>query len=260
MLVAKNCGPKRRRRHCSIWAFAGPREMAPALDSSSSSNSSSVSATMRRRLPSLPPPDEGDDRRRSSRFGSVQQYQLEKQLDPQQLDKIIYQPGCSYSTAVAGQHATSATATEFNLSGFSQHLARSQCLSVLLFWKEAEEYLNMFSQGDRAACAQRIFQRYMRKGAEFEINLSGINDATVAGIEAKLTKPPGVLCMCPIRACGASCRLLTAPAPVRRGPVRARARMRVPDVGVGVVPALLGRHQKPGRAKTLELFRQADVV
>jgi hypothetical protein len=25
--------------------------------------------------------------------------------------------------------------------------ARSQCLGVLLFWKEAEEYLNMFSQG-----------------------------------------------------------------------------------------------------------------
>ena len=167
--------------------------MALALDSSSSSSSSGVRATTRRQR-SLVDQTGDDDRRRSSRFGSVQQYQLEKQLDPQQLDKIIYQPGCSYSTAMAGQHATSATATEFNLSGFSQHLARSQCLSVLLFWKEAEEYLNMFSQGDRAACAQRIFQRYMRKGAEFEINLSGINDATVAGIEAKLTKPPGVLC------------------------------------------------------------------
>ena len=57
---------------------------------------------------------------------------------------------------------------------------------MLLFWKEAEEYLNMFSQGDRAACAQRIFQRYMKRGAEFEINLSGINDATVAAIEAQL--------------------------------------------------------------------------
>jgi hypothetical protein len=68
----------------------------------------------------------GDDGRRSSRLSSVSQYQLEKQLDPQQLDKIIYQPGCSYSSAVAGQHATSATdQLEFNLSGFSHHLARS---------------------------------------------------------------------------------------------------------------------------------------
>ena len=156
---------------------------------SSGSPEASVSATMRRRL-SLAE-SMCDDGRRSSRFGSVSQYQLEKQLDPQQLDKIIYQPGCSYSSAVAGQHAASANdQLEFNLSGFSQHLARSQCLGVLLFWKEAEEYLNMFSQGDRAACAQRIFQRYMRRGAEFEINLSGINDATVAAIEAQLAKPP----------------------------------------------------------------------
>ena len=146
--------------------------MALPLGSSGSSEAS-VSATMRRRL-SLAE-SMCDDGRRSSRFGSVSQYQLEKQLDLQQLDKIIYQPGCSYSSAVAGQHAASATdQLEFNLSGFSQHLARSQCLGVLLFWKEAEEYLNMFSQGDRAACAQRIFQRYMRRGAEFEINLSGI--------------------------------------------------------------------------------------
>lgn len=149
-----------------------------------------------RRRPSLVD-QTGNDERRSSRFVSVQQYQLDKQLDPQQLNKIIYQPGCSYSTAVAGQLAASATTMEFNLSGFSQHLARSQCLSVLLFWKEAEEYLNMFSQGDRAACAQRIFQRYMRKGAEFEINLSGINDVTVAGIEAKLAKPPGAAAYAP---------------------------------------------------------------
>ena len=165
--------------------------MALPLGSSGSSEAS-VSATMRRRL-SLAE-SMCDDGRRSSRFGSVSQYQLEKQLDPQQLDKIIYQPGCSYSSAVAGQHAASANdQLEFNLSGFSQHLARSQCLGVLLFWKEAEEYLNMFSQGDRAACAQRIFQRYMRRGAEFEINLSGINDATVAAIEAQLAKPPGEL-------------------------------------------------------------------
>jgi len=136
------------------------------------------------------------DRRRTS-AGSVQQYQLDKQLDPQQLNKIIYQPGCSYATAVAGQRVAPVATMEFNLHGFSQYLARSQCLSVLLFWKEAEEYLHLFSQGDRAACAQRIFQRYMRNGAEFEINLSGINDTTVAGIEAKLTKPPGALrCLC----------------------------------------------------------------
>lgn len=132
-----------------------------------------------------------ESERRSSSCSSVQLYHLDKALDPAQLDKIIYQAGCNYATATTGRLAGASTNLDFDITGFSRYLASSKCLSVLLFWKEAEEYLNMFSQKDRAACAQKIFQRYLKRGAEFEVNLAGVSDATVEGIAAKLAKPPG---------------------------------------------------------------------
>lgn len=114
-------------------------------------------------------------------------------LDPKQLDAIIYQAGVGYQSASTSQRKTPATSSALSLDihGFAAFLTQSKCLSVLLFWKEAEEYLNMFSQKERAACAQKIFQRYLKRGAEYEVNLSGVNDTTVAAIEAKLAAPPG---------------------------------------------------------------------
>ena len=141
---------------------------------------------MQRRKPSLQE-HYGDGSRRMS--ASVQTYQLGKVLDPKQLDKIIYQAGTGYQSA--SQRVSSSQQLTFDIDGFATFLQQSLCLSVLLFWKEAEEYLNMFSQKDRAACAQKIFQRYLKRGAEFEVNLAGVNDATVEGIAAKLAKPPG---------------------------------------------------------------------
>ena len=147
---------------------------------------------MQRRKPSLQE-HYGDGSRRMS--ASVQTYQLGKVLDPKQLDKIIYQAGTGYQSA--SQRVSSSQQLTFDLDGFATFLQQSLCLSVLLFWKEAEEYLNMFSQKERAACAQKVFQRYLKKGAEYEVNLTGVNDAVVAGIEAKLANPPG--------ACRAAC-------------------------------------------------------
>ena len=108
---------------------------------------------MRRR--SLQPATEEAREGPSSNSSSVLEYQADKVLDdPQQLKKIIYQPGFSYATATHGR-MPAASALDFDITGFAQFLARSKCLSVLLFWKEAEEYLNMFSQKDRAECARR---------------------------------------------------------------------------------------------------------
>ena len=124
---------------------------------------------------------------------NVQQYQVDKMLDPKSLDKIIYQAGVGYTTAGSSRVTTSAGADghmDFDITGFSAFLSRSKCLSVLLFWKEAEEYLSMFSQKERAACAQKIFQRYLKKGAEYEVNLNGVNDATVDALEKQLGNPP----------------------------------------------------------------------
>jgi len=128
------------------------------------------------------------ERRKSA---GVQQYALDKVLDPKSLDKIIYQAGIGYQAASSTRvSAASAGALEFDISGFSTFLSQSKCLSVLLFWKEAEEYLNMFSQKERAACSQKIFQRYLKHGAEYEINLTGVNDKTIADIEKQLGNPP----------------------------------------------------------------------
>lgn len=112
-------------------------------------------------------------------------------LDPKQLDTIIYQAGVGYQTAGRRRPSIATSRLSVDIHGFAEFLAQSKCLSVLLFWKEAEGYLNMFSQKERAACAQKIFQRYLKKGAEYEVNLAGANDATVADIEAQLAAPPG---------------------------------------------------------------------
>ena len=57
---------------------------------------------------------------------------------------------------------------------------------------------------ERAACAQKVFQRYLKKGAE--VNLTGVNDAVVAGIEAKLANPPGAPCRMRQNNCASSVR------------------------------------------------------
>lgn len=120
---------------------------------------------------------------------TVKTYQLDKCLDPKQLDKIIYQAGLGYSQATTSQRQSGGEMS-FDIDGFATYLKHSRCLGVLLFWKEAEEYLNMFSQKERAACAQKIFQRYLKAGTEYEINLTGINDGTVKSMESKLGNPP----------------------------------------------------------------------
>jgi len=145
-----------------------------------------MSAQRRRSSLNKAAPSPTGERRLSA---SVKTYQLDKCLDPKQLDKIIYQAGIGYQSASSSTRASQNGPLSFDIDGFAVFLTQSRCLSVLLFWKEAEEYLNMFSQKERAACAQKIFQRYLKKGAEYEINLTGVNDGTVKDIESKLANP-----------------------------------------------------------------------
>ena len=74
-----------------------------------------------------------------------------------------------------------------DVDGFSQFLAEQKALPTLLFWKDAEDFTTLFGVQERAESAKKIFDRYLKTGADYEVHASqqAIND-----IIKSLGEPP----------------------------------------------------------------------
>ena len=74
-----------------------------------------------------------------------------------------------------------------DVDGFSQFLAEQKALPTLLFWKDAEDFTTLFGVQERAESAKKIFERYLKTGADYEVHASqqAIND-----IIKSLGEPP----------------------------------------------------------------------
>jgi len=76
----------------------------------------------------------------------------------------------------------------YDVDGFSTYLAESKSISTLLFWKECEDYTTLFGVQERAKTAEKIYERYIMEGAEFEV--ASKDAAVVNSIKAQLANPP----------------------------------------------------------------------
>lgn len=132
----------------------------------------------------------GDKRRRSSDgvMNRAQLFQLDRCLDAKEFDKIIYQFG-SAADARSQQMELSKNKEplEYNAQGFVRYLVQIQALSTLLFWKDAEEFTTLFGGQERAEAAKKIFSRYLKPGAEFEVG--SMQGAQVDAIKKELSSP-----------------------------------------------------------------------
>jgi len=108
----------------------------------------------------------------------AQAFQLEKCLDKKSLDKVIYQMTSSADTAAKNKNAVAegrnssgvaGKSYEYTVDGFAAFLAANKALGVLLFWKDAEEYTMLFGVEERKNVASKIFTRYLKQGAEWEV-------------------------------------------------------------------------------------------
>lgn len=73
------------------------------------------------------------------------------------------------------------------MDGFATFLADTKSLSALLFWKEAEDYTTLFGVQERQAAAEKIFDRYLKVGAEYEV--TGITDQIRKVVVDQLKSP-----------------------------------------------------------------------
>lgn len=123
---------------------------------------------------------------------SAQHFQLDQCLSAKAMDKLIYQMS---STAEARQKTKTnhlkSKADEapmsYDIDGFSQFLAQQKAVSTLLFWKDAEDYTTLFGAQERSKTAEKIFQRYLEKGAEYEI--TGLAEAQRKKVKDELGSP-----------------------------------------------------------------------
>jgi len=56
---------------------------------------------------------------------------------------------------------------------FARWLQGAQCLEVLLFWKEVEQFKTIFTGSERKKIADKIFKQYCEEGSRFQVNFRG---------------------------------------------------------------------------------------
>ena len=77
---------------------------------------------------------------------------------------------------------------QYDVDGFAQFLANRKSIATLLLWKDVEDYATLFGVQERAAAAEKIFTRYIRPGAEYE--LTALSEQVVKDIKEQLDNPP----------------------------------------------------------------------
>ena len=114
-----------------------------------------------------------------SALHDVHAKQLRAFLDPAAVDKVIYRLNMS-STAVRSTHSARRVssmkqglfrALPYDVEGFAAFLVHCRCLGVLMFWKESRDYALLADAQKRTALAERIIERYLTPGAEWELTL-----------------------------------------------------------------------------------------
>ena len=75
----------------------------------------------------------------------------------------------------------------YDIDGFTSFLSEKKALSTLLFWKDVEDYTALFGVQERVRTAEKIFERYIKAGAEYEVTCT---PAIINDIEGQLDNPP----------------------------------------------------------------------
>lgn len=107
---------------------------------------------------------------------TAQHFQLDQCLSAKAMDKIIN----TVSVADARQknlvaqksnigNQSDRKALSYDVDGFAKFLADNKAISTLLFWKEVEDFTTLFGVQERAKAAEKIFERYLKEGAEYEV-------------------------------------------------------------------------------------------
>ena len=98
---------------------------------------------------------------------------------------------CSSFLAAESRMHTKASNTDmkkealsYDIDGFSQYLAQVKAIPTLLFWKDVEDYTTLFGVQERSETAKKIFERYLKKGAEYEV--ASRSDDTMNAIAKEL--------------------------------------------------------------------------
>jgi len=134
-----------------------------------------------------------EQRRSSEILSRAQVFQLDRCLDPKELDKILLQFSMSAEVnpdvgkqGLLGNRETEYL--EYNIEGFAKFLTRIQAMSSLMFWKDAEEFSMLFGLDERKERAQMIYKKYLVPGAEMEV--SSLQGPSIKKIADALAKPP----------------------------------------------------------------------
>jgi len=134
--------------------------------------------------------------RASATWSPALHFKLNQCLDAKALDKIIYQLTSSaearQKSRIGGSNSTSAgQPLEYGIEGFVKFLTDSKAVNTLLFWKDAEEYSTLFGDEERKVSAEKIYERYLKPGAEFE--MTSVSAETSKAISQALANPPDTL-------------------------------------------------------------------
>jgi len=139
---------------------------------------------------------DGARTRASATWSPAQHFKLNQCLDAKALDKIIYQLTSSaearQKSRIGGSNsAATGQRLDYTIEGFVKFLTDSKAVNTLLFWKDAEEYSTLFGDEERKVSAEKIYERYLKPGAEFE--MTSVSGETSKEISEALGNPPDTL-------------------------------------------------------------------